>query len=168
MKKTAQGDIQLKFAGNKENQEVFRNSVVTNTAGNSTVDILRKTYTVFLKDLDETTKKEDIVEYAEKLIKDKKIRVGWTICRMEETDAPPRCFNCGVYGHTAEKCSNPNNRCLNCSEVGHVAKSCKEPSKFYVCSENRAHKAQSMDYPEYRKAVLIWRRERKRVAGTQQ
>lgn len=108
-------------------------------------------------------------EAAEKLIMERKLRIGWNICRVEETDSPTRCYKCNFFGHLADKCNNKirmDNRCLNCSEEGHKKKDCNNKPVCYMCTEDKSHRAQTMNCPAYRKAVEQWRRERKRVSGS--
>lgn len=206
IRKTKGGNIQMKIDGSRETQAKFAEAVKINTANKGVTDYIGTIKTIFIKDLDTTVEKEDIVqaictklqcteedikveipdkpnksgfkhafvktnqEYADKIIEGRKIKVGWTYCRVEETFAPIRCYNCGFYGHIAGKCPNPTNirynKCLNCTEEGHTANGCIKPPICYMCTENRAHKPNSMSCPSYRKAVVEWRRERKSVTGT--
>ncbi|KAJ7652333.1 hypothetical protein DFH06DRAFT_1418654 [Mycena polygramma] len=36
---------------------------------------------------------------------------------------PPKCFRCGVVGHTLKECSEPP-KCFGCGETGHIRRDC--------------------------------------------
>lgn len=101
------------------------------------------------------------IDQANALIGQKRVRVGWNNCRVEETYNPIVCYNCYKYGHITKNCTNERKErsCLNCTSRSHQAKDCKANSKCLNC-ENGNHKTFSFSCPHYRKAILIQRQKR--------
>lgn len=59
-----------------------------------------------------------------KLLEEKIICIGWSHCRVFDYVRILRCYNCGGYNHTSDKCKK-NNICINCGEIGHNKESCE-------------------------------------------
>lgn len=57
------------------------------------------------------------MEWARKLIENKKIKIGWDRCRLVEQTTPIRCFNCQTYGHYASECRKPPSRLSECLQL---------------------------------------------------
>lgn len=77
---------------------------------------------------------------ATKLIESGKIRVGWTIARVEILQKRPlQCYKCWAYGHVRFSCTATVNRsgiCFNCGEAGHVARLCTALTfNCFLCKE---------------------------------
>ncbi|XP_066157558.1 uncharacterized protein [Euwallacea fornicatus] len=103
-------------------------------------------------------------EKARDLVSNRRIKIGWLNCRVEEVYTPVRCFKCNEFGHMAAACKKADKtqgRCLNCLEDGHEAKVCQNVAVCYVCTDNKGHRAQSYRCPAYRKAVEDLRNKRK-------
>lgn len=100
---------------------------------------------------------------AEKLLQRRRIRAGWTYCRIEKKITPTRCFNCCRYGRRAKECKSEKkaNACLKCGEEGHKAATCLNEEKCCECNIS-GHRADSFKCPVYRKLVELIRRENKR------
>lgn len=93
------------------------------------------------------------MEFASKLLKNRRICVGWSRCRIEEQLRPRRCFRCQRFGHIAYKCKNTAAKtCLKCGGENHMAAGCKEPSRCIECQE-LGHRADSMQCPKYKQLV---------------
>ncbi|XP_032688973.1 uncharacterized protein LOC116852579 [Odontomachus brunneus] len=71
--------------------------------------------------------------------KGEKIRIGWTIARVELLRARPlQCFRCWEYGHVMNACKSTTDRsaaCYRCGMDGHCAKQCTTAPKCMVCTE---------------------------------
>lgn len=67
----------------------------------------------------------------------KKVRIGWTMARVEMLAARPlQCFKCWRFGHTKFNCSSQLNSiglCFRCGADGHAARNCSETPKCTVC-----------------------------------
>lgn len=91
-----------------------------------------------------------------RLIKMKRIKVGWRRCRVIEKITPLKCMLCNKIGHIAKDCREDKeylrNRCLNCLTPGHIAKECTNQPKCYNC-DIEGHRAESMVCPKYREWV---------------
>ncbi|XP_018363204.1 PREDICTED: uncharacterized protein LOC108761274 [Trachymyrmex cornetzi] len=76
---------------------------------------------------------------ANKLIDNKKIRIGWTTAKI--TSLPDRglqCFKCLQFGHVRAECrstADRNTTCYRCGEEGHQARECTKVAKCLVCEE---------------------------------
>ncbi|KYN13155.1 Gag-Pol polyprotein [Trachymyrmex cornetzi] len=74
---------------------------------------------------------------ANKLIDNKKIRIGWTTAKI--TSLPDRglqCFKCLQFGHVRAECRSTADRsttCYRCGEEGHQARECTKVTKCLVC-----------------------------------
>ncbi|XP_029177073.1 uncharacterized protein LOC114945152 [Nylanderia fulva] len=68
-----------------------------------------------------------------------KIKVGWTIAKIELLKARPlQCFRCWGHGHLKANCTSPNDRsknCYRCGEEGHSALACVNPPACVLCKE---------------------------------
>lgn len=57
-----------------------------------------------------------------------KIRMGWTIVRVELVQARPvQCFKCWKYGHVSSKCkagTDHSGACFRCGLLDHIARNC--------------------------------------------
>nr|XP_044248685.1 uncharacterized protein LOC123002501 [Drosophila takahashii] len=75
-------------------------------------------------------------EDAAKILKDPRIRIGWTLCRVKECIDTMRCYKCFGVGHTQRDCKGPDRRnlCIRCGEAGHKMKECKNPVRCCVCA----------------------------------
>lgn len=67
---------------------------------------------------------------AEKILKQEKISIGWSICRVFEYVHVFRCFKCGDYDHKATECKKED-RCLKCASKEHKTEDCV--SDYYKC-----------------------------------
>ncbi|XP_050452495.1 uncharacterized protein LOC126852055 [Cataglyphis hispanica] len=61
----------------------------------------------------------------------KKIKIGWTLARVELLDnIPVQCFKCWIYGHVRLACSSKEDfsgLCFKCGRKGHLANNCNLP-----------------------------------------
>jgi len=66
-----------------------------------------------------------------KLARLKKIRIGWSICRVKElAPRPAGCARCSSPNHDAKVCTGvENRRYFRCKAVGHLIASCKIPKR---------------------------------------
>lgn len=91
----------------------------------------------------------------EKMLKQTRIHVGWSRCRIEEKFSLSRCFKCLRLGHVAAKCPNKEDRakaCFKCGLSDHTAKDCKNSPWCSECN-TQEHRADSMLCPVYAKFV---------------
>lgn len=71
----------------------------------------------------------------EKVIKDGRLYIGWSVCRVFDYVSVFRCFRCGGFDHKAAECSQPN-RCLKCGDTSHQMDVCTfESWKCVNCTD---------------------------------
>lgn len=67
-----------------------------------------------------------------------KIRIGWTVARIELLKArPTQCFRCWEQGHLKSKCTSlvdRTNLCYRCGKEGHLARWCTEAFNCALCA----------------------------------
>lgn len=101
-----------------------------------------------------------------KLLKMRRLEMGWDRCRIEEKVNLTKCYNCLHFGHFASECSEGKNcmagTCLKCGSKEHLAKDCSNKLKCYVCKEGE-HRADSMACPRYKQLFLQLKSERREV-----
>lgn len=88
-------------------------------------------------------------------LKNKRIKIGWTRCRILERVEPEWCRNCQKYGHRAQQCTSDKIvgvRCLKCSKIGHVAKECQNPKHCANC-DIEGHKGNTFECPKYKEMI---------------
>ncbi|KAL7723554.1 hypothetical protein ACLKA6_003093 [Drosophila palustris] len=97
---------------------------------------------------------------AKMLADQRKIRIGWVVCRIRPVLQPKRCYKCLAYGHMAAYCSSTEDlkgACFKCGERGHLAKTCDKPPKCSLCirsgEKNTDHAVGSFKCPAYKEAV---------------
>lgn len=61
------------------------------------------------------------------LCENKRIRVGYVLCRVIRNELDEKCYRCQERGHIAIQCKGPDRRndCFWCGEKGHKAADCK-------------------------------------------
>jgi len=65
-----------------------------------------------------------------KLARLKKLKVGWSKCRIKELAAKSGCARCSAPDHVARECVGEElRRCFRCKMVGHLIASCKPPNR---------------------------------------
>lgn len=75
---------------------------------------------------------------AKKLTEMIKMKVGWSMVRIEALMPRLQCYRCLEPGHTRAKCTVPldrGNRCYRCSQLGHTARGCTGALKCPLCSD---------------------------------
>lgn len=96
---------------------------------------------------------------AKKLLEQKKIKIGWSVCTVKEYVQPKRCFKCMGFSHNAKDCKgvDRSKRCRKCGDEGHFANTCNKDLNCMLCSDAhlqpRNHACGSSRCPEYKKAI---------------
>lgn len=67
-----------------------------------------------------------------KIMKSKRINIGWNRCRVYEYVEVTRCFKCNAYGHIAQNCTADNFFCPLCAD-NHQINECKAEAKDHKC-----------------------------------
>ncbi|XP_024875987.1 uncharacterized protein LOC112457258 [Temnothorax curvispinosus] len=72
-----------------------------------------------------------------KLTATDRIKIGWTVARVELLKARPiQCFKCWRFGHVKNTCEFPEDRagsCFKCGSRQHRISTCDEPACCVVC-----------------------------------
>lgn len=79
------------------------------------------------------------VAAAVKITDEGRIRIGWTVARVELLRVRPlQCYRCWEFGHVQSTCRNIVDRrgaCFRCGQKGHMASVCKNPIYCVVCHD---------------------------------
>jgi hypothetical protein len=107
-------------------------------------------------------------EEAQKIIKDRWLRVGIARCSVEERIRLYQCFRCWKYDHVAAKCTEGDkwNLCRKCGEEGHRENGCKNEEYCIQCNRP-GHKVGSGKCIVFRRALTKARREWKEGQGNE-
>lgn len=65
----------------------------------------------------------------------KTVFIQWCECDIYEHISIYRCFKCGGYNHTSEKCNENPPKCLNCGRDDHPEKDCINDPVCINCSK---------------------------------
>lgn len=83
-----------------------------------------------------------------------KIKIGWTIAKIELLKArPTQCFKCWNFGHVRYACRSAEDRsgaCFNCGERGHSAQACQNEASCILCKSKGLPEAHRMGSPQCR------------------
>lgn len=101
---------------------------------------------------------------ARKLSAQSKIRIGWSVCRIQMQMRPKRCFKCFEFGHIVANCKSKidhSGKCFNCGLPGHTAKGCTKAPNCLLCAREAAsgsshqadHAAGSFKCPFFKEAL---------------
>ena len=92
-------------------------------------------------------------EVAKVLLKEGRVLVGFTRCRVKLRQEVIKCFKCWGYNHTAANCNGPDRTkdCLKCAEKGHQVKDCQNESFCPLCMK-KGHRVRSGEGPKHREA----------------
>ncbi|KYN22346.1 Gag-Pol polyprotein [Trachymyrmex cornetzi] len=75
---------------------------------------------------------------AKSITKTKKIRIGWTMARVELLpERTTQCYRCLEPGHVRQQCKSENDRsavCYRCGKYGHIARGCVEQMHCPICA----------------------------------
>jgi hypothetical protein len=104
------------------------------------------------------------VAKARKLCEQGKIRIGWTVCRIQMQPRLKRCYKCSEFGHIAANCKSTTDnsgKCYKCGLPGHKAKGCENPPKCLLCTKDTVsgnrkqadHITGSFKCPAYKEAI---------------
>ncbi|KAL7723970.1 hypothetical protein ACLKA6_017963 [Drosophila palustris] len=76
-------------------------------------------------------------EDAGKVLKESRIKIGWTRCRVKRSEDIKRCFKCFGINHVQSECSGPDRRdlCIRCGESGHKMKGCTKRPRCCLCAQ---------------------------------
>ncbi|XP_059056093.1 uncharacterized protein LOC131849971 [Achroia grisella] len=83
------------------------------------------------------------VAAAKALIEAGRVKVGWTMARVQSLDPRPmRCYRCLLTGHVGRRCTageDCSDKCYHCGQGSHKAARCAEPSPkcWYCAAANR-------------------------------
>lgn len=74
-----------------------------------------------------------------KISAQKKIKIGWTVARVELLKKRPiQCYRCWKFGHLKTACKATEDRsssCYGCGETGHSIRNCSVPPRCIVCEK---------------------------------
>nr|XP_022910658.1 uncharacterized protein LOC111421710 [Onthophagus taurus] len=88
---------------------------------------------------------------ADQMLNEKKVRVGLTMCQVEERKGLKKCSRCWSPTHLARDCCGEDRStwCFNCGGQDHKAKDCKSEARCSDC-KRVGHRASTNMCPEYR------------------
>lgn len=95
------------------------------------------------------------VRAALEAIRLKRIKLGWTYCRIKEKIDPDFCTKCQTFGHLHDQCkekSLSDRKCMRCGEVSHATRECKNEEKCFTCKKS-GHRANSARCPTYKQLL---------------
>ncbi|KAI4461047.1 zinc finger cchc-type superfamily [Holotrichia oblita] len=84
---------------------------------------------------------------ARKLIQARKIKIGWTSCKIVERKPDLKCYKCWDYGHTKSECTGPDREwlCLKCAKEGHKAVLCPNEPYCVYCKQEAPQPGSSVN-----------------------
>lgn len=92
------------------------------------------------------------VAAAARLAEEGRIKVGWTMARVELLKVRPlQCFKCWSYGHVQTTCRSIMDRrggCFRCGQKGHLASTCTNPVHCAVCHDAGLETSHRMGGPQ--------------------
>ena len=94
-------------------------------------------------------------EPAERLIKQRELRIGYNSCSVMRRVTLVQCFRCWEHGHMASECAGAVDRsksCRNCGAVGHLQEDCNGTKHCLLC-EKGGHSAGTGGCPKTRRAL---------------
>lgn len=93
---------------------------------------------------------------AKRLILAGRVRIGLSMCRVEERIEVSRCCKCWKYGHRSYKCSNEGDmkkHCFKCRKEGNISRECGEESYCVGCG-SAGHRMGTRECRAWRLALL--------------
>ena len=76
-----------------------------------------------------------------------RVKIGWTVCKLDDYIIAKRCFRCSRYNHSHRECKGEET-CPLCTG-NHKLKECTTPTSEYKCvncmAYNKHHPTNQMD-----------------------
>ncbi|XP_069364909.1 uncharacterized protein PF3D7_1120000-like [Maniola hyperantus] len=74
---------------------------------------------------------------AQKLVDEKKIKIGWMRVPVGLMVKKKRCYRCLEYGHISTGCpgQDRSKKCYNCGDEGHKARDCVKEASCAICKD---------------------------------
>lgn len=86
----------------------------------------------------------------------KRLKLGWTMCRIKEKVDPAFCSKCQSFGHSTISCTGSSKEkiiCMRCGDQNHMTRDCKNDEFCFTCNE-AGHRANSMNCSKYKALVF--------------
>lgn len=170
-------DRKVKIAGNRKEKLVHIRDIDAVTTQDDIVTALQHTGVVTekaalkVKSLRPTVAGNQIATVAlaendaAKILEIGRLRLGLTMCRIEERVEVERCYRCWGFGHRSSSCRGEDraNRCQRCTGEGHQRSTCEAEPYCPLC-EAKGHQAGSGRCLEFRKALKNTRARTRRIS----